>query len=876
MVRSADIRREYLDFFKARDHRIVPSSSIVPGNDPTLLFTSAGMVQFKALYAATGKLEYTRAASVQKCFRVTDLEQVGRTPRHCTFFEMLGNFSFGDYFKREAISWAWEFCTVVLKMDADRLWPSVYLDDDEAALIWEKEIGVPAARIVRLGKKDNFWGPAGSTGACGPCSEIYYDLGPDFGPDTARPGDEHDRYQEFWNLVFPQFFQDETGHQGPLANRGIDTGMGLERLVQILNGQGSVFETDAFRPLIEAAADMCGRDPDSPGAKIPLRIVAEHARALTIAVTDGVYPGNEGRGYVVRRLLRRAARQGQIVGLDEPFLFKLSGLVVDLLGDHYVELKEARGRVASILKAEEERFQSTLSSGMHRFEEIAERLKAKGETRIGGSDLFLLYDTFGFPVDLTRDMAEEKGLTVDEPGFETEMARQVERSRSASKFDNAPGEKEQPWRYTGSAGAETRHSEFIGYEETEAPVALVAFRPAGDDIEFLLDRTPFYAESGGQVADTGTLACGDVRIAVTHVRKNDRGEIIHRGAIAAGGADTFTPPAGPWTASVPVDVRRSTERNHTATHLLHAALRAVLGTHVAQAGSLVAPDRLRFDFQHFAAITAGQREEIERIVNREILADTPVATEWDSLEEARKKGSMALFGEKYGDWVRQVIIGGFSRELCGGTHVRRTGEIGAFRLLVDESVSAGTRRVEAATGWKSVDLLREDEEMLARLSETLRTTRGELEEKVRAIVADNEELRRERDRMKSAAVLESAGSLEGRIVEVAGVRFVAAEVPADSMNHLREAADRLRPLLKSGAAVLGAKFDGKAAFVAVVTDDLAGSRLRADALVRDVAKIAGGSGGGKPNLATAGAKEPDKLDEALNAARSLVEKQLAG
>lgn len=871
MVRSADVRKQFLEFFTSRGHRLVPSSSIVPKDDPTLLFTSAGMVQFKPFYAATGRLEYTRATSSQKCFRVTDLEQVGHTPRHCTFFEMLGNFSFGDYFKREAIAWAWEFCVDVLKMPAEKLWASVYLDDDEAADIWSREIGIPAGRIVRLGKKDNFWGPAGSTGACGPCSEIYYDLGPAFGPETARPGDEYDRYQEFWNLVFPQFFQDEQGNMGPLARKGIDTGMGLERLTQILNGQPTVFETDAFRPIIEAAADMSGADPDSDAGRVPLRVVAEHVRALTVAVSEGIYPGNEGRGYVVRRLLRRAARRGHLVGIHEPFLHRLSGVVVDLLGAQYPELNEARERTAAIIRAEEERFDATLQQGMNRFEEIAGRLLGAGEKSFPGPEAFLLYDTYGFPVDMTREMAAERGLVVDEPGFEAEMTRQRERSRAASRFDNAPEAGENPWRYVAPAGEATAHSEFVGYETTEAEVVILATRPAGDDVELLLDRTPFYPEGGGQVTDTGTLEAGSSRIRIDQVRRNERGEIVHRGVVVAG-----APAAGPWRAAVALENRRATERNHTATHLLHAALRRVLGTHVAQGGSLVGPDRLRFDFAHFAPITAAQREEIERLVNAEILANRTLQVEWGTLEEARSRGAMALFGEKYSDWVRQIIVPGFSRELCGGTHVRSTGEIGVFRLLADESVASGTRRVEAATGWKALRLLHDDEETISRLAEVVRAPRAELEERVRGLVEENERLRREMEKQKGAALSRNAGALADQVAEVKGVRFLAAEVPAESMDHLREAADRVRALLGSGVAVLGARFDGKATFLALVTDDLvAAGRVRADWLVREVAKIAGGSGGGKPNLATAGAKRPEQLEAALAAARGILEAHLA-
>ena len=875
-LKTQDIREEFIRFFVERGHKSVPSSPLVPLDDPTLLFTSAGMVQFKPMFARPDTAEYTRATSVQKCFRATDLERVGHTPRHLSFFEMLGNFSFGDYFKREAITWAWEFVTEVLEMDSAKLWASVYFEDDEAAQIWEREVGLPRDRIVRLGKKDNFWGPAGATGACGPSSEIYWDLGPELacGREDCKPGCECDRYQEFWNLVFPQFNMDESGTLNPLPKPGIDTGMGLERLAQLLQGKDSVFMTDEFLPLRDAVTDIAPRvDTQNPKHRIALNIIAEHARAITMLFAEGVYPSNEGRGYVARRILRRAARRGKTLGLDEPFLYRLTGIVIDEFHKIYPELETARDRIAKITKAEEGRFLETLEAGMRRFDDVVEKTRGQKKTIITGSDVFTLYDTHGFPPDLTAEMAEEVGLTIDQAAFDAEMAKQVERSRSLAAM-NAEEETAVPWTWTG--GKEVPHSEFVGYDTLEMPVSVVARRKRGAEWEFLLDKTPFYAEGGGQVADRGWLSGdGGVTLELTGVEKKGQ-EHVHR-ARQTGGADFA---GGRFTARVDAKARFDTERNHTATHLLHAALKRVVGTHVTQAGSLVAPDRLRFDFNHFSPLTPAQIRAIEDDVNAAIFSDHPVTKQVTSMDEARKSGAVAMFGEKYGERVRQVFVAGetgdVSRELCGGCHVRRTGEIGYFRIVSQESVAAGVRRVEAVTGWNTVRHYREEDDILGRIGASVRAgSIHDLESRVQGVLDENERLKKDVAQLQKAILNASSGDVMDRIEMVDGVRFLAAEFPVSDAKALRDAADRLRDRMKSGVGLLAARAGDKAALLVFVTPDLVAERgLRADHLVKEVAKVVDGGGGGRPELATAGGKDLDKIPEALARGKQILESML--
>ncbi len=877
-LKTQEIRELFLSFFEERNHRRVPSSPLIPVDDPTLLFTSAGMVQFKPLFAARGALEYTRATTVQKCFRVTDLERVGRTPRHLTFFEMLGNFSFGDYFKREAILWAWEFSVKVLEMDPELIWASVYLDDDEAAEIWEKEVGLPLERIVRLGKDDNFWGPAGTSGACGPSSELYMDLGEQFGcgaPD-CKPGCECDRYQEYWNLVFPQFHQAENGELSPLPRKGIDTGLGLERLAQLLQDKSSVFETDEFLPLRDAVADLTRVDSEREDHRVAVNVISDHARAVTMLFNEGVYPSNEGRGYVARRILRRAARRGLALGIHEPFLYKLTGVVVDILSAVYPELADSRDRVAKVCRAEETRFLETLETGMRRFEEVVARTRSEKREEISGRDLFTLYDTYGFPPDMTLEMAEEQGLGVDQDGFETEMQKQVERSRATARFDAEAGE-EADWEWL--LPDDAPHSEFVGYDRLRTEVRVAARRPAGDQWEFLLDVTPFYAEGGGQVGDRGRLLSGGKPVVeVTDVVRRD-GLHVHRGRVLAGDAL----PEGPFTAEVDVEARRSTERNHTATHLLQAALKAVVGSHVTQAGSLVSPERLRFDFNHFSALTPAQIRAVEDHVNRAILADHDVHKQVTSMDEARKAGAIAMFGEKYGEKVRQVFVPGdegadVSRELCGGCHVRRTGEIGFFRILSEESVAAGIRRVEAATGWNAVQRFRDEDEMLHRVEATVRAgSVGDIETRVQGMMDENERLKKELARMRSELLDQSSGDILDRVEPVDGVPFLAVELPVSDVKALREAADKLRDRMKSGVGLLAARTGDKVGLLAFVTDDLVtGRSLRADVIVKEAAGVVGGGGGGRPQLATAGGKDQAKIAEALDRGREVLVRMLAG
>ena len=897
---ASDLRRAFLDFFAARGHTVVPSAPLVP-NDPTLLFTTAGMVQFKPYYSAGGDVPYTRAVSIQKCLRLTDLENVGLTPRHDTFFEMLGNFSFGPrekgaYFKDEAIAFAWEFVTGVLALPRERLYASIFEGegslprDDEAAALWRK-VGLPADHIVPLGRADNFWGPAGGQGACGPCSEIYFDLGerrPDYLPEGAlwgeRPGDAGDRYMEFWNLVFPQFDAQADGSLKPLPRPGIDTGMGIERLAMIVQGKLSIFETDVFKPLVEMVLGIARPPAERRAAALrDARIVADHVRALSFAIAEGSLPGNEGAGYVLRRLLRRAvtrARSKQGLAIrEQPILSRVAGLAVELFGGHYRELAERREQVMRMLDQEEVAFVQTYEAGLTRLEELI----AGERPEISGADAFMLHDTYGFPIELTEEIARERGKAVDREGFEVAMGEQRRRARQASKFQKGGGEAGREWTEV-TAGPD---SEFLGYAALNAEgLTLRRWRETGEGaLELVLDRTPCYAESGGQVADRGRLAGEDASAELAHVYKEGE-SIVHRVAAEpeSRAALIRAGEAGRLQAAVDPAHRFPTMRHHTATHLLHAALRHVLGTHVRQAGSLVAPDRLRFDYTHFEPTTEEQRAAIQRLVMEWILRNLEVTWTVMPLEEARALGAMALFGEKYGARVRVVSVPGVaeagipaSRELCGGTHVARTGDIGAFTIVSDTAIAAGVRRIEALCGHDAMAHLEGLAEILGRAAAALRSSPSVVPEQVEKLKAENERLRR-------AVAERERGGLEAemsRLVEAAAAapqgRWVVGEIAAGGdVEAVREAADRLRGQLKRGAAVLALKSDGKLMFLAAVTDDLVfEKRLRADELVRAVAKVTGGSGGGKPHLALAGGKDPSKVGEALAEARRLLTQALS-
>jgi len=896
---AAELRRAFLDFFVQRGHVEVPSAPLVTG-DPTLLFTTAGMVQFKPYYTAAGDVPYTRAVSVQKCLRLTDLENVGLTPRHDTFFEMLGNFSFGPrekgaYFKEEAIALAWEFVTRVLGLSEERLYASVFEGegplprDDEAAALWKK-IGLPESRIVPLGRADNFWGPAGGQGACGPCSEIYFDLGarrPDDLPAGAfwgeRPGDAGDRYMEFWNLVFPQFDAREGGTLVPLPRPGIDTGMGIERLSLIVQGRATIFDTDVFEPMVREVRGLGARAPRDPKAAVrDARIVSDHVRALTFAIAEGALPGNEGAGYVLRRLLRRAVTRGRSrAGLDihRTFLSRAAERAIEIFGGHYQELRQQRAQILRVLDQEEAGFAETFEAGIGRLEKLL-----GGAGRLDGREAFVLHDTYGFPIELTEEIAAERGVTVDREGFERAMDEQRGRARAASKFAKAE---------PGRAAAWTRvtdgpDSDFVGYDTlvVEATSIRRWRESEGGTFEVVLERTPCYAESGGQVADRGMLEGGGARAELAHVyREGDA--IVHRARNGGGAREALLEAGARGAVAVAVDAahRAPTMRHHTATHLLHAALRQRLGTHVRQAGSLVAPDRLRFDYTHFEAPEPAQLAAIERMVVDWTLANREVSWQVMPIEQAKAQGAMALFGEKYGAEVRMVTVPGVealgipvSRELCGGTHVSRTGDIGAFVLVSDSAIASGVRRIEAQCGVEALAWLGEQSATLHRAAAALQARPSDLPEQIEKLKGEIAALRRAQAEAQRGGLEAEMAKLASQAEPAGDGRMLVGEIRAEAdVNAVREAADRLRGALGRGAALLALQGGGKLTFLAAVTDDLvAEKKLNASELVKKVAQVTGGSGGGKPHLALAGGKDATRLPAALAEARRLIGEALGG
>ena len=856
------IRESFLQFYRERNHRVMKGAPLVPKDDPTLLFTSAGMVQFKKNYSTREPLEHRRVATIQKCLRATDIESVGFTPRHLTFFEMLGHFSFGDYFKREAIRWNWELMTEVWKLPVEKLKVSVYLEDDEAYEIWNKEIGLDPSRIYRLGKEDNFWGPAGETGACGPSTEVYYDLGEDLDPDpTSGPGSPTDRWIEIGNFVFPQYDMQPDKSMPPLANRGIDTGIGLDRVTLVMEGKRSIFETTLFTPYIRRLEEISGRRYEEP-LKSSFHVIADHIRTLTFALAERILPSNEGRGYVIRRLLRRAAVQGHRLGLERPFLKDLCEEVVRVMGDSYHEIQDALPSVKLALEMEEDRFQATLSQGLLRFEDAAERLKKEGSTFLPGEVVFQLYDTYGFPVDLTHVLSRERGLEVDEAGFTRTMQEQRERSRAKGRFQQAKGE-DLEWTVL-SDGA---HSVFRGYETTELPAEIrrYAALPGGKEYLVVLDETPFYAESGGQVGDVGSLESPGFRARVLDTLKKE-GEIRHRVELLEGSFPeaNANQNAARVDARVENRMRADTKRNHTATHLLHAALRQVLGPHVTQAGSLVAPDRLRFDFTHSQAMTHEELSRVEDLVNDRVFADEPVTTQESSYDEAIQSGVMALFGEKYGDRVRRIEVGEFSRELCGGTHVSRTGEIGAFLVTSETGIAAGTRRIEAQTGFGALKESRRWRESVDGVRRVVQATAEELPQKVLGLQDELARLRKQIKDLKARGGDDPLAALSIEPMAKGGLLVSTLEV--EEGTDLRAFGDRVRTRLGRGAGLLAIRSGGKSTLLAVVTDDLiAEGKLRADEVIKTAVEAVGGRGGGKPHLAMAGIADEARVDEALKA-----------
>jgi alanyl-tRNA synthetase len=870
-MNSNQLRSSFLDFFKACGHTIVPSSSLIPEDDPTLLFANAGMNQFKKIFLGQEKRNYTRAASAQKCLRVSgkhnDLEEVGKDGRHHTFFEMLGNWSFGDYYKADAIGFAWKYLTKVLDLPDDRLWTTVFKGDDEAAGLWQKVAGMSKERVWRFGEKENFW-EMGETGPCGPCSEIHYDLTqkPCASP-TCGPNCSCGRFVEIWNLVFIQYDRNVEGRLNSLKSNHVDTGMGFERTLAIVQGVSSDYKTDLFMPIISQTESLSGLSFQGDHST-SFQVIADHVRALGFTIADGVIPTNEGRGYVLRRILRRAARHGRILGLHEPFLYRLMSRLVDTMGQAYPELLARREHITLVVKAEEERFNETLDKGIELFEQVANEALTKGREVVPGGEVFKLYDTFGFPVDLTQVMAQEKGLRLDLEGYERGMAFQRERARSAAKFIRNVSE-------DALADAEDfalpgENSQYVGYEKDSVETKIFKVYVSGSTelVGLVLGETPFYVESGGQVDDQGEITAHDFRFQVESLRRKN-GEIIHLGEMAKGAvplqrSDLKSLLGQGVLAAINSEKRRATERNHTATHLLHAALRKVLGNHVHQQGSLVAPARLRFDFTHFAPVTKDELDRIEALVNERICANTPVKTEVMPLEEARKTGAMALFGEKYEDLVRMVQVPGFSMELCGGTHVRATGEIGLFLITSESSISSGIRRIEAVSGEGAYRLVKEREVILSEAATNLSVGVENLAQRIEKLIQDNAELHKRLEKGKSQASADVVGELIQKAEEIHGVKTIFSQVECDTNDRLREMGDLLRTTLNSGIGILASILDGKPAFVVAVTPDVADSaKVSASELAKKLGRAVGGTGGGRPYLAQAGGKDVSKIPEAL-------------
>ncbi|MGH7481182.1 MAG: alanine--tRNA ligase [Longimicrobiales bacterium] len=879
-MRSAEIRQTFLDYFSRRGHSVQPSGSLVPRDDATLLFANAGMVQFKRAFLGQVELGFERAATSQKCLRVSgkhnDLEEVGVTPRHHTFFEMLGNFSFGDYFKREAIGFAWELLTEGYGLPGERLWATVHHSDDEAAALWREVAGLPVDRIVRLGDRDNFWQMA-DTGPCGPCSEIHFDrraeaeLGGSLTPEQFVALTDRGEILEFWNLVFMQFDRGADGELTPLPAPSIDTGMGLERLASLLQGVDSNYDTDLFLALIERAANVVGSEyrRDEP-AGVSFRVLADHARAVAFLLADGVFPSNEGRGYVVRRILRRAVRHAWLLGRREPTLVDVVDEVVARMGVAFPELGQRREHLLRATRTEEERFLATIDAGMERLDVLAPPARARKRARakvpaIAGEDAFRLHDTFGFPLDLTELIARERGYAVDLAGFEAALEEQRARSRqdrADSAADLDVGALTGGWEDLGEG-----EQEFVGYGESAVETEVLAYAREDGRLALQLRRNPFYVEAGGQVSDRGVVEGDGWRMVVDEVRRAG-GRVAVIGDVEGDFPEATSPIA--VRAAVEAPARRDTERNHTATHLLHAALRATLGTHVVQRGSLVAPDRLRFDFSHPQPVTPEELRRVEEQVNAAILEDQDVCVDFKGYADAVEQGAMALFGEKYGETVRVISIPGVSLELCGGTHVRHTGEIGLFRIISETGVAAGVRRIEAVSGSASYRHAVEQDALLQNAALALRTTPDQLPRRIEQLVEENRDLKKQLERARQAGAADIVGRLVDEAFDIDGARLIATEVDVATPDELRALGDRLRDRLESGVVVLAARYPDKTALFGVVTDDLIGRGVRADRVVGEIAAMTGGSGGGRPHMAQGGVGDASKVGVALARAADVV------
>ena len=866
-----ELREMFLSFFESKGHLRLPSFSLVPQNDKSILLINAGMTPMKPWFKGEEEPPRRRVCTCQKCIRTGDIENVGKTARHGTYFEMLGNFSFGDYFKHEAIAWSWEFLTEVVGLEPDRLYPSIYLNDDEAFDIWNKEVGIPAERIFRFGKEDNFW--EHGSGPCGPCSEIYYDRGEKYG--CGKPGCtvgcDCDRYMEVWNVVFSQFDNDGHDHYTELKQKNIDTGMGLERLAVVCQDVDSLFDVDTVMNITNKVTEITGASYGQSREKdVSLRVITDHIRSASFMICDGVLPSNEGRGYVLRRLLRRAARHGKLLGVNRPFLYEVVDTVVHENEGHYPELRERQAYITKVIRTEEENFAKTIDGGMKIFTELLNAHKEKGETVFSGADAFKLYDTYGFPIDLTVEMVEDEGMTLDRKAFDHEMQEQKTRAREARKALGDLG-----WAGV-EFGKDIPSTEFVGYDHDSVDDAkVVALVVEGEQAEammsgvegiIVLDKTPFYAEMGGQIGDTGVIRCGEAVFEVTDVQKNKGGKFMHTGKVIHGSfqlGDTVT-------ASIDVERRMAIRRGHTATHLLDAALKAVLGDHVHQAGSLVEPDRLRFDFTHFESITPEQLLAVDTFVNDAILRGIPVVTEVLPIEEAKKKGAVAMFGEKYGDVVRVVEMGDVSMEFCGGTHLDNTAKVGLFRIKSEGSVASGVRRIEAITGKQTLEELRSGQEKLIRAAQLLKTTSNELESRIGGMLSEMKEIKSQLEKFKEQASLGEARTFLTSAKEVKGLKLVTAQRDGMDANALRKLGDFLRDKEPKIVGVLASVNEGKVTLLAVCGKEAVASGVKAGDIIKAIAPICGGKGGGKPDSAMGGGTEVSKVDDALAAVDDLI------
>ncbi|MEX2425196.1 MAG: alanine--tRNA ligase [Thermomicrobiaceae bacterium] len=877
-MKSLEIRRTFIEFFHERGHQHMPSSSLVPLNDPTVLLTTAGMQQMTPYFLGIESAPANRMTSIQKCFRTVDIDEVG-DESHLTFFEMLGNFSVGDYFKADAISWAWELITEHFQIPVERLHVSVHRDDEFSWEYWQSEIGLPQDRIRKLGDEDNWWGPVGETGPNGPDSEIFYDRGVQYGcgQDDCGPGCDCGRFLEFWNLVFMEFFKESDGTQRPLPSKNIDTGMGLERIASILQGTETVFETDLYMPIINYVAELTGvAYHQDDRSEMSLRVIADHARAVTFLISDGVFPGNEGRSYVLRRVLRRAVRHGRLLGLEGPFLSAVARRVAEEFGEQYPDLKSQLSRIEKVIDHEEAHFSQTLATGIERFDEVLTRLKASGQDVVPGEEAFRLYDTFGFPLELTAELARDHGLDVDNRGFNEAMERQRSTSRAGAGRAAGATDESLPAIRAATSGHKTR---FVGYDSADTQSSVVAIILDSDRVEQLqsgqfgalvLEETPFYAESGGQIGDTGSISSDTGTFAVTNTQRPVPGVIVHYGELREG----FIESGSGVRATIDNDRRLRIRRNHTATHLLHAALRESLGEHAQQAGSLVAPDRLRFDFTNLEPVGNERLRVIQEAVALQIIRDAEVTSTVTNYQDAIDEGAMALFGEKYGDEVRMITIDAYSRELCGGTHVQRTGEIGPFVITEEASVASGVRRIEALTGNAAINHLLDVQETISELERSMRVTSDQLVQQSETLHQRIREHEREIERLRTQMASGQLESILESVEQVEGVSVAASTIDAPSRDVMLQLADRCRDRLGSGVIVLGAEIERKPALLAIVTRDLTERGLHAGNLIGAIAQHVGGRGGGRPEMAQGGGSDPQGLPNAIEAATQAVREQL--